>query len=365
MFSNQENKNITISSLIILSIFFLIFLRDYQDYSNSNIYVLDLFNYFPSQINLVINYILLPTLVFVFLQKILLKYLDYLWATSISTLSIISYAGYDFKNFLIKLFINFENSNEFISKKIILLEYPTISFAILIFLVITFTCLKINRFNLTQIVLITIVWSMFCFYSFSGSITGLLFWTIYSSIRVFRLKKSYFSALNTGVFILAFFVLFIFVFKSLIIVDGHSVENIYNFTLTYFLFYFFSPIILVIIIYYFYKIDLYEIVIKFMPIYVLMFSDFIASIYLANYKETYQSHEYFIYPHFVLHFLYITPIIYYLTKPLSPFEENRKNIINYLKKCIFVFFNNWSKFYLPIIILLLITFLFIPGKTFV
>ena len=96
-----------------------------------------------------------------------------------------------------------------------------------------------------------------------------------------------------------------------------------------------------------------------------MFSDLIASIYLANYKDSYQSHEYFIYPHFILHFLYVVPIIYYLAKPLNPFIENKKTTINSFKKYIFIFINKISKIYLPIIILLLIVFFILSGKFFV
>ena len=365
MLTNQEHKNIAISSLITIAIYIALFLENYESYKISHIYVLNIFKYFPFKIHLIFTYIFLPTLVFVFLQKILLKYVDFLWATSISALSSFSYAGYDFKNFLFKLFFSFSDLQELASKKIILLEYPTISFAILIFLIITFACLKINRFSLIQISTITITWSLFSFYSFSGSVIGLIFWTIYSSIRVFRLRKSFLTALFTGTLSLVFFMLFIIFFNNFISMEGYSVDNIYSFKLSYFLFYFVGPLILVFMIYFFYKIDFYEIIIKFTPIYVLMLSDLIASIYLANYKDTYQSHEYFIYPHFILHFLYITPIVYYLTKPLSPFVENKKNKINSIKKYIFIFFNDMSKIYLPVLILLLILFLFIPGKFFI
>ena len=362
MLSNQENKNIAISSLITISIFFALFLASYQSYKNSNIYILNFFKYLPEQINLIFIYIVLPVLIFVFLQKILLKYINFLWATSISALSIFSYAGYDFKEFIFELFFNFSDLSEITQKKIILLENPNISFAVLIFLVITFFCLKINRFNFNQIATITIAWSFFSFYSFSGSITGLIFWTIYSSIRIFRLKKSSLSALITGISSSVFFVFFILAFNNFISIEGYSVENIYNISLIYFLFYFVGPVLLILSIYFFYKIDFYEIFVKFMPIYVLMFSDLIASIYLANYKDNYQTHEYFVYPHFILHFLYIIPIIYYLSKPLSPFIENKKNKINSLKKYIFIFFNRMNKIYLPMMILLLILFLVIPGK---
>lgn len=362
MFNNQENKNIAISSLITALIFLALFFGSFQNYNNDNYHIFDSFKYLPKQVNLIFVYIVLPTLIFMLLQKILLKYIDFLWATSISALSIFSYAGYDFKKFIFDLFFNLNYINELAPKKIILIEYPNISFSVLIFLFITLICLRINKFQVIQIVLMTVLWSIFSLYSLSGSIMGLVFWTIYSSIRTFRLRKSLSIAFITGISSFIFFILFIFLFNNSISLEGYSVDNIYNFTLNYFLFYFFGPIISILLIYIFYKIDFYEIIFKFMPIYVLMFSDFIISIYLANYKNTYQSHEYFIYPHFILHFLYIVPIIYYLAKPLNPFIKNKENTTNLIKKYIFIFFNKMSKIYLPIMILLLIIFLILPGK---
>ena len=134
MFSNQENKNIAISSLITVLIFFTLFLGNYQNYNSGNIYIFAFFKYLPLQINLVFVYVILPTLIFIFLQKILLKYVDFLWSTSISVLSIFSYAGYDFKKFIFDLFFNFSDLNALAPKKIILLEYPNISFSVFIFL---------------------------------------------------------------------------------------------------------------------------------------------------------------------------------------------------------------------------------------
>ena len=100
--------------------------------------------------------------------------------------------------------------------------------------------------------------------------------------------------------------------------------------------------------------------VKFLPIYVLMVSDIIVSLYFLKYDVSYLGFEYFVYPHFFLHFLYIIPIIYYLSKPLSPFVLNKKNNLNTIKQGIFIFFNNWSKFYLSLILILLIIFLIMP-----
>ena len=94
-----------------------------------------------------------------------------------------------------------------------------------------------------------------------------------------------------------------------------------------------------------------------------MLSDLIISIYLANNKSDYQIMS-FLFEHFVLHFLYIVPIIYYLNKPLSPFTKNKKTIIVRIQKYIFILFNKISKIYLPLIIFLLLIFSVIPGKKY-
>ena len=362
MLTNQENKNVAIASLLIFSIFFTFYLSNYPNYKEFNLSAIKIFNFLPLKINLFFTNVILPTLIFFLLQKIFLKYINFLWATSISILSILSYANYDFKKFLFDLFLKTENIKLLTEKKIILLENINISFFLLFFLLIIFICLKINRFKNSQIFGITILWSLFSFYSLSGSIIGIVFWNIYSSIRVFRLKKSFLNTVITSFSNLIFYIMFIFYFKNFLSIEGYSVLNIYNFTINYFLFYFLGPVILIFLIYSIYKIDIYELFVKFMPIYVLMFTDLIVSIYLSLNTENFQNFEYFIYPHFILHFLYIIPILYYLTRPLSPFVENKKNKINTLKKYIFVFFNNMSKVYLSVMILFLILFLFLPGK---
>jgi len=132
--TNQENKNIAISSLIVFIIFLIFYLSNYQNFTETNLSILKIFNYIPLKINLFFTHIILPTLIFILLQKILLKYIPFLWATSISTLSILSYADYDFKQFLFDLFFNSENINFFTEKKILLLENTNISIFVLFFL---------------------------------------------------------------------------------------------------------------------------------------------------------------------------------------------------------------------------------------
>ena len=362
MINYQENKNVIFSGLITILVFFILYLLNFQTLKGQNYFLTEFLSHSFQGIYLFFTFVILPSLVFIFLQIILLKYLNLLWATSISAVSVFSYVEYDFKQFIYDLIFSYDSIKTISSKNIILLDHPNITFSLFIFLFLTWICLKLQRFKLTHVVLVTVLWSCFSWISFSGSIIGLLFWTIYSSIRIYRLNVSLTRALGVGTFNLLFYILYFYLFKSFILIDGSNVNNIYNFTLGYFLFYFVVPIISILLIYYFYKIDFYEILIKFTPIYVLMLSDLIISFYLAKYNISYQNHEYFIYPHFILHFLYIIPIIYYLAKPLSPFVENKKTRKNLLKKYIFIFFSKGSKIYLPIIILTLYIFAILPGR---
>ena len=365
MINYQENKHVIFSGFLTIVVFIVLYFLNFQSLNDKEYFGTNLLSYSFQGVYFFFTFVILPSSVFILLQIILLKYPNQLWATSISALSVFSYVGYDFKQFIFDLLFNF-NSIKMISPKIIiLLDHPNITFSLFIFLLLTWTCLKLQRFKLTHIVIITILWSCFSWLSFSGSIIGLLFWTIYSLIRIYRLSRSIHRALGIGFFNISFYLCFFYFFKDLILLNTTNVENIYNYTLGYFLFYFVGPLILILLIYYFYKIDFYEILIKFTPIYVLMLSDFIISLYLAKYKISYQSHEYFIYPHFILHFLYIIPIIYYLAKPLSPFIQNKKNKLNTLKKYIFLFFNKGSKIYLPIIILMLCVFSILPGRVLI
>ena len=365
MINFHQNKIFYISPVIVMLYFFILFFINMQNYNLETIFLSDSFYLSSSIFNLGIVFIVFPTLIFVLLQMILNRYLSFLWASTISALSIFSYAGYDFKQFVYDIFFNFGEFKNLEPKKMVIFEYPNISISILIFLFLTWLCLVLKRFQLPHIILITILWSFFSTISFSGSVIGILFWTIFSILRLFRLKRSSNFILTISFFNLIFYLLFIYLFKNIISIDGYNVDNIYNYSSNYFIFYFVAPILSILLIYYFYKIDLYEIFIKFTPIYVLMILDFIISICLSIYKSDYQNHEFFIYPHFVLHFLYIVPIIYYLNKPLSPFENNKKTKINICKKYIFIFFGRACKLYLPLIIILLLIFSVMPSKIFI
>ena len=70
MLTTQENKNIAISSLVIVAVFLFIFLENKENLYNSNTsFVFSYIKNLPFNFGGVFIYIILPTLNFIFLQK--------------------------------------------------------------------------------------------------------------------------------------------------------------------------------------------------------------------------------------------------------------------------------------------------------
>ena len=87
------------------------------------------------------------------------------------------------KKEIFDIILNYSNVQNLTPKKIILFEYPNISFSLFIFLLITWISLKIKKFQVFHVILIAVLWSGYSLLSVSGSIIGVLFWSIYSLIR--------------------------------------------------------------------------------------------------------------------------------------------------------------------------------------
>ena len=68
--------------------------------------------------------------------------------------------------------------------------------------------------------------------SFSGSIIGILFWIIYSPIRLFRLKKTNKHIFIITTFNLLFYILFVYLFKSFVSI-GLGCDVRYSKDITY------------------------------------------------------------------------------------------------------------------------------------
>ena len=363
MTTKSVNNSILISNFIVLVVLIRLCI-------NNNYGIIDttghdffpLLNFLPNFFLTIFTDILLPLLVFFLIQLLFLKYLSFIWATAISVVATFSYVGYEFKNFLIDVLFNWQGLKVLEGKSLFLIDYPNVSLAVIIFLLLAHLSIKITKFDFVQIFLLTFLWSLFSIYSLSGSLIGVIFWFFYFTVKLYRTKKyqnkKIFINIVSNIFL--FFVV-IFFLKNYINFNNLKLENLIIIDLKYFIFYFVLPIILILTIFYFYKIDRFEIVVKFLHIYILMLSDFIVTLVFLNFDKNFVNHEFFIYPHFVLHFYYFMPIIYYLSRPSNPFDKNKQSKGSNLKKKVSYFFNELSIIYLPVLFVMIAIYTFLPG----
>ena len=147
--------------------------------------------------------------------------------------------------------------------------------------------------------------------------------------------------------------------KEILISSIKQHYSIYSFFI-----YFILPLILIFLTYKFFKIDLYEFLQKFFPIYLLMIVEFILILISINglgfdlrMLETRITM-------FLLHFLYYVPVIYYLNRDQF-FLLKKKNyfsIENFLSFLLVLIFQKLSKFYLTIFSILIVIYFILSLK---
>jgi hypothetical protein len=127
----------------------------------------------------------------------------------------------------------------------------------------------------------------------------------------------------------------------------------------YYILYFLIPVLSMLALFRIHKIDLYEIFYKFWPIYSLMLVEFLlvfGAVFFGKGVniEILTSRI----PLFFLHFYYYLPIIFYGSREYYSFYVGRDggDVINAIRKIIFVIFNRLNYLYLPLIIVLIIIF---------
>lgn len=314
--------------------------------------------------NFIFGYAIFPSLVAVILYKIFFRAIgSRLWALSITLLSMTGTENFPFINFLkniwnFDLVFNTFNKNENFE----IMGFPIPSFSIFYFCALYYFSLQIIRID-KKILILTFFWSVGPLIHPLDGIIGWFFWYFFICILIF-LKKIHLNkkiilftlCINITVFFLIYNQI---TDKEILISSIKQHYSIYSFFI-----YFILPLILIFLTYKFFKIDLYEFLQKFFPIYLLMIVEFILILISINglgfdlrMLETRITM-------FLLHFLYYVPVIYYLNRDQF-FLLKKKNyfsIENFLSFLLVLIFQKLSKFYLTIFSILIVIYFILSLK---
>ena len=306
---------------------------------------------------LILSLYFIPIIVHIFLFKIFSKYLSIFWSLSICFVSLISYQDINFRDFLIGF--DFKNINLDI-KLLAIQKFPLPSISILFFLIIFYFSIDLKILNLKRISFFTFLWSIYFYINALDAIFGIIFWYCYFLIRTLLLEKQNYSIINLLIQIFISFLILLpaYIYSNISNIDnaGSTEFEIFEYQLIYML----LPILLLFITYFLYKVDIREILFKFLPVYLLMFIEF-SLIYLSYFFNFGINIDILTnrIPLFFLHFYYYLPVFYFLTNSYTRHKnQSFKDLRSKLSYILSQLFNKFSTFGLPIIWIFLCAYVY-------
>ena len=290
-----------------------------------SVFIVNVLNFIPNnELKIILSHLVLPILIYHMLFKIFIKYTNQIWASCFCLVSLISFENIFFRNFLLKFFStqNFDE-NVFTNEILKIQQFPLPSLSVIFFLIIFQYSNQLQKLTIIRISKITFLWSILFYVNALDAIFGFIFWYCYVFIRLVYYKnyKYYFIALVSQLFITCTTLIPAFFFANLTgihnVIDGVSF-NIFEYQLIYM----FLPLSLMFLLFFILKIDIRELIFKFLPIYCLMISEFVI-IYFSYFYNFGISLEILTkrMPVFFFHFLYYIPFLYFVI-------NSKENIIN-------------------------------------
>ena len=321
---------------------------------------------------IIISAVIFPTCSFYLLYRIFSRQLNGLWSIAISLTCILAFSDWPFRSFLIGIIRGLPLNKLVTNQPLEIALYPIPSFSVMIFLLVFYLSTKQVKLTFSRVTLYTSLWGLFIHVHTIDAIYGLAFWFIYFPIQIFRqtgkqISNNFMKIIVPQILIgILFIAPIIFSWKTSTYYN--SIEKIGLITskfgesidLFYLAAYFFLPLTLTFIVFLVKKVDSYEILIKFIHVYILQFVEFV--IVLSNILIS-KSFEIDIIQTrialFFLHFYYYTPFIYLVTRSIGytyshGIEANQ--IMRKFENGLNFVFNRLDKIYLPIIFVSLFIF---------
>ncbi|NQY41819.1 MAG: hypothetical protein HRT87_00495 [Legionellales bacterium] len=315
-----------------------------------------------------IGQVIFPSIIFYMLVIIFSRYLKKIWAITIGLVSVFSFPDCSYRDFLINLIKTAELSK--VSEMLPgIANFPIPALSILIFLLAFYISIKQVKLSDRRVSLLTLLWSLQIYVNAIDGLFGICFWFTYFVVRLYRKNNEILNSFKSIFVQIAIFLTTCVPALSFTDFSLGPVSTGENFDIiTYFTLYIFIPIIVTSILFVFHKIDPYELLHKFSPLYLLMVLEIVLVI-AAYYFSVGVDLEILTnrIPLFFLHFYYYIPVIFYASRQYYSFEIDKDGgtFKNVVRKMIFITFNPLCYIYLPLIMIFIILFALASSMNFV
>jgi hypothetical protein len=302
------------------------------------------------------------------------NYLPLRWSISLSSLGILGFGSAPFRDFLFRLLTGEGWRDLGVNLFPDIVNFPFPSLSLLLFLTVFYLSIKRIRMSRKRMLLLSIFWALQSQIHIVNAIIGIPFWVALLGLTLWKSNRGHWTSVQTRQFLLQIVLIALICLPTFyaiwsqvssedgltFVTGGMSDVGIMNIDWFFIFTYFVVPILALISTYKIFRIDPYEVVLKFLPVAIIMIIELtlvllwwifgigIPSDLLLSRMGL-----------FFLHILYYVPSIYCVHRAVFNFQSPESGFFKFLIKTRLVlsrFFKNLSSFYLPIFAVLLTIF---------
>jgi len=305
---------------------------------------------------------------YIFMVLIYKNYLPWRWSISLSALGVLSFSLAPFRDFLAGLVIGKGWLELGTSQSPDILNFPFPSIALSLFLFVFFLSIKKTHMSRRRITLLSILWAAQSQVHIVSAIIGIPFWLGFLALTFWRSNRNHWSLDQTKQLLAQVAIVAIVcipmltsVWLQLSSIEGLSplVGEVRDINWMFIVGYFVAPLLTLKLAYWVFRIDPYELIFKFLPVWIMMFVELalmlmwwvfgigIPSELLINRLGM-----------FFLHIFYFTPSIYCMHRSTLSYHHGTESLAvsRKLRSILSWIFKNASSVYLPLFVILLTIF---------
>ena len=315
--------------------------------------------------------IVFPVLSYIFMTLIFKNYLPWKWSISLASLGVLSFGSASFRDFLSGLIMGHGWLNLGVNNFPDIANFPFPAVSLLSFLFVFYLSIKKIHMSKRRMTLLSVFWGMQSQVHIVNAIIGVPFWIGLLVLLTFRSNRNRWGVDQTKQLLSQFFIVLLIclpaIFSiwdqivnneglSLLVARSENLDPVNWFVIT---FYFVVPLIALVLTFWASRVDPYEIIYKFLPIWIVMSVELILVLLWSVFGIGIPTELLFNrITLFFLHIFYFIPPIYYMNRFKFNYHSGTESLLisKKIRSVLYWFFKDASLVYLPLFFLLLTAF---------
>jgi len=315
--------------------------------------------------------IIFPVLSYIFMTLIFKNYLPWRWSISLASLGVLGFGSASFRDFLFGLIMGHGWLNLGANSFPDITNFPFPAISLLSFLFVFYLSIKKIHMSKRRMTLLSIFWGMQSQVHIVNAIIGIPFWIGLLILLTFRSNRNHWGVDQTKQLLIQFFIVLLIclpaIFSiwdqivgneglSLLVTGSENLDPVNWLVIT---FYFAVPLIALVLTFWVFRVDPYEIIYKFTPIWIVMSVELILVLLWSIFGIGIPTELLFNrITLFFLHIFYFIPPIYYMNRFKFNYHSGTESLLisQKIRSVLYWFFKDASLVYLPLFFLLLTAF---------